>query len=256
MRQGTRGLVVGLGVIAMALPAAQSDVSMPSFTGEWRPVLGAGGVYLAQTAGQPAATWEMTVVGREGEAYWIEMYLPGMEQTVMKSLASPRGVSRVIIKVGNEPAMEMPGSFMADAPKMDVKERGQYIGSEPVTTSAGTFTCEHYRVPDEGGTADVWVTTEVSPYGLVKMTSPRMSMTLQRVITGATTRITETPQKLQMPQMPAGGADLSGLLQGLQGAAGAPASAGRSQIDNQHMPDLSELMKTLEQQAPPSPQRR
>lgn len=46
------------------------------------------------------------------------------------------------------------------------------------------------------------MTATVSPYGLVKMTTPETTMTLQKVITGAKTQITETPQKLQIPQIP------------------------------------------------------
>ena len=152
-----------------SLYAGQQDLMMPAFTAEWHPTLGDGGVYLAQPRGQQATTWEMAVVGREGEGYWIEMYLPGMK-TVMKSLVSSRGVARVIVKTEGQPAMEMPASFMGAAPKMDVKETGQYLGEEQVTTQAGTFTCQHYRVTESSGPADVWVATGVSPYGLVKMT--------------------------------------------------------------------------------------
>ena len=205
--------------------AAQHDVMTPAFTAEWHPVLGSGGAYQAQTAGQQPTIWEMTVVGREGEGYWIEMYLPGM-QTVMKSLASPRGVARVIVKTEGQPAMEMPASLMGVSPKMDVKETGQYLGEEQVTTQAGTFACKHYRVTESSGPADVWVATDVSPYGLVKMTSSEVTMTLQRIITGAKTRITETPQPFQMPQMP-----------NMPGAS-----------SSQQMPDMSALMQALQQQ--------
>lgn len=221
------GAVVGVLVMGGSSAAlAQQDMNMPAFTAEWHPVVGSGGAYLAQPRGQQPMTWEMTIVGKEGEGYWIEMYLSGM-QTVMKSLASPRGVSRVIVKTADQPAMEMPASFMGEAPKMDVKETGQHLGQEQVTTPAGTFTCEHYRVTESSGPADVWVTTDVSPYGLVKMTSPEVTMTLQRVITGAKTRITETPQQFQMPQMP-----------NMPGASSS----------QQPMPDMAELMQALQQQ--------
>ncbi|MGH9792765.1 MAG: hypothetical protein ACRD5W_16280, partial [Candidatus Acidiferrales bacterium] len=48
----------------------------------------------------------------------------------------------------------------------------------------------------EDGT-DIWVAEKIAPYGLVKMTSKDgTTMTLTREITGAKTRITGTPQKL------------------------------------------------------------
>ena len=217
----------------------------PAFTAEWHPVMGAGGVYVVQIAGRAPTTWEMSVVGREGEGYWIEVYLSEM-QAVSKSLVSPRGVSRVVMKAANQPAMEMPASLMGEAPKMNLKETGQYLGEEQVSTPAGTFTCRHYRVTEQSGPADVWVTTEVSPHGLVKMTSPEVTMTLQRIITGARTRITETPQKFQMPNMPGG---MEGLLNGLSGASTPSGSHGRpSASSQQQMPDMSALMQALQQQ--------
>lgn len=79
---------------------------------------------------------------------------------------------------------------------------GKLLGPEKVTTPAGTFSCDHYRMIEGGETTDLWVAPTVSPYGLVKMTSADMTMTLQKLITGAKTRITEKPQKLEIPQIP------------------------------------------------------
>ena len=213
-------VVVGVLILGGSIGTAQESLGVPGFTGEWHPVIGVGGAYATRMGDGKTTTWEMTVVGREGDGYWIEMYLPEM-QTIMKTLASPRGVTRSIVKTQGQPAMEMPAAFMAEAPKMDLKQTGQYLGEEQVTTPAGTFACHHYRVTEQSGPADVWVTDQVSPYGLVKMTSPEVSMTLTRVITGASTRITETPQKFQMPNMPnmpgsVSQQDVSNLLQSLQ----------------------------------------
>ena len=231
------------------LHAAQQDLMLPAFTAEWHPVLGDGGAYQAQPRGQQATMWEMAVVGREGDGYWIEMYLSGM-QTVMKSLVSPRGVARVIAKTAGQPAMEMPASFMGEAPKMNVKETGHYLGDEQVTTPAGTFACKHYRVTESNGPADVWIAADVSPYGLVKMTSPEVTMTLQRLITGARTRITETPQQLQVPNMPNVPGGLEGLLNGLSGASTPSGGRGRPSASSQQqqMPDMSALIQALQQQ--------
>ena len=241
--------VVGLLAVSLTSEAAKQDQGMPVFTAEWHPALGAGGAYLTQTAGQQPMTWEMSVVGREGDGYWIEMYLPQMK-TVMKSLTSPRGVSHIIVKTEGQPAMEMPASFMGEAPKMYVKETGEHLGQEQVATPAGTFTCEHYRVTERSGPADVWVATDVSPYGLVKMTSPEVTMMLQRVITGATTRITETPQKFEMPQMPNMPGGMEKLLNGMPGMGTPSGGRGRPSASSQQqqMPDMSALMQALQQQ--------
>ena len=76
------------------------------------------------------------------------------------------------------------------------------VGHESVNTPAGIFVCDHYQTQGTGGPFDVWVTSSVSPYGLVKMTSPRTTVTLSKLVKGAKSRITETPQKLEIPQMP------------------------------------------------------
>lgn len=97
--------------------------------------------------------------------------------------------------------MELPVFSAQGRPYKDAKEGGKFLGQERVTTPAGAFVCDRYRVAEGGETVDVWVTAKVSPYGLVKMASPTMTMTLQKILTGVKTRITETPQKFELPQM-------------------------------------------------------
>jgi hypothetical protein len=80
-----------------------------------------------------------------------------------------------------------------------VRKGAERVGAEDVTTPAGTFSCEHYRTKD--GATDVWVSDKVAPWGLVKMTGPGTSMTLVRVVTDATTKITGTPQKFDPAEM-------------------------------------------------------
>jgi len=81
----------------------------------------------------------------------------------------------------------------------DLREQAERIGTESVTTPAGTFTCEHCRMKD--GSADVWVGEKIAPYGLVKMTGRDASMTLVRVISNAKTHITGTPQEFDPMEM-------------------------------------------------------
>jgi hypothetical protein len=78
--------------------------------------------------------------------------------------------------------------------KTDFREGGERVGSESVTTPAGTFDCEHWRNKD--GSGDVWFSSKVAPWGLVKTTSPNNSMTLIKVITDAKSHIVGTPQSM------------------------------------------------------------
>ncbi len=198
-------LVVCGAVVAEGAPGGPMS---PSFRGGWHPVVGSGGVYHIEEQGQLAIDWEVTVVGQEGDGYWIETHITAPEEVTTKMLVSPgsKGLS-MIVKSGSEPAIELPLNMMGRqrTPTTDVEAASQRIGTEQVTTAAGTFTCEHYQSSDSTGVTDVWVNTGISPYGVVKVTSPGSTMELTRVVTGAKTRITETPQKFSFP---AGFADL------------------------------------------------
>jgi hypothetical protein len=69
-----------------------------------------------------------------------------------------------------------------------------------VTVPAGTFECDHYRGNIQGKTIDYWVSSKVSPYGLVKMTSADLSMELKKTLSNETSHITGEPQA--MPSFP------------------------------------------------------
>ena len=75
--------------------------------------------------------------------------------------------------------------------------QGELVGTESVTVPAGTFTAEHFRSNNDGKVSDVWASTKVAPYGLVKMTSADTTMVLKKVLDHETSQITGEPQ---MPQ--------------------------------------------------------
>jgi len=80
--------------------------------------------------------------------------------------------------------------------------RGELVGTESVTVPAGTFICQHYRNQGTNGATDLWISAEVTPYAVVKMTSVNTNMVLKKVLTDETSHIKGEPQKMQMPQMP------------------------------------------------------
>ena len=69
------------------------------------------------------------------------------------------------------------------------------MGTESVTTPAGTFSCQHWHSNKDG--SDVWISDKVSPWKLVKMTGTKDNMILVRVITDAKTHITGTPVSME-----------------------------------------------------------
>jgi len=193
-----------------------------SMRGVWNPVIGSGGLYQLETPQHGSSQMQIAIVGQDtvdGKAgYWLEMGMQsprGGGTMYSKSFYVVEGgniqVTRMIIQPPGRQPIEMPvgmgqggppGSRATQPQPADISKAGQDLGSESVTVPAGTFTAEHYKTTDG---ADIWVSPKVSPWGLVKMTSPNSNMTLLKVITDAKDQITGTPQVFNPGQMMNGG---------------------------------------------------
>jgi len=207
---------------ACALAAASANAqmgmgmrqrSLPS--GVFNPVVGSGAVYDVQTTGGQKTSIEYAVVGKESvdgkDGFWMEWTTAGgpMGQMVMKVLIVPGAASaqKVIMQMGGRPPMEMPmqmghGNAGATAPS-DIRNLAENVGTESITTPAGTFSCEHYRMKD--GSGDTWVSQKVAPFGVVKQQGKDSSMVLTKVVTDAADKIVGTPQPfnpMMMMQQP------------------------------------------------------
>jgi hypothetical protein len=193
---------------------------MPKILGLFKPVVGSGAQYQ-MTAKNGTMGFAFAIVGQEdvegSTGYWMEIRTenPGMPgEMVMKQLMVLSGdkpqIKRMIMQMAGRPPMEMPmgmlgmgqrgqGAGAAGGAGAGDTSPGQRVGSETITVPAGTFECEHYRKQEPRGTADVWISTKVSPYGMVKMTSPDMTMVLEKVLSNETSHIKGEPQKLDIP---------------------------------------------------------
>ena len=195
-------------MLAATLPAlAGAQMGMhagPAMRGIFNPVVGSGGEY-EMTTDKGKTVMEILVVGKESvdgkDGYWFEMAISNasMGQMISKSLTVLDGqdtvVSRMIMQMGSRPPMEMPTQmYKANAQKQsaDIRDRADDVGSETVTTPAGTFVTEHYKMKD--GSGDAWVAPKAGPYGLVKFQGKDSTMVLTKVITDAKDKITGTPQ--------------------------------------------------------------
>lgn len=202
---------VGVVALLAATATAQFQMQGPKMRGIWNPVIGAGAAYLVEEK-QNRHEMELAVVGTETVAgqkgYWLEMALkdPRQGQTVVKYLYMADGnqmqIKRFIVQPAGQQPMEMPmGTPGAErgSQTADFRQEAELVGQESITTPAGTFACQHYRLKDRSG--DFWVSEKVPPWGLVKTTSQHSNMTLLRVISNAKTRITGTPQKFDPMEM-------------------------------------------------------
>lgn len=209
-------ICIGIICVALTLPLfarAQFGRSAgPKFYSEFKPVVGGWSEYQTTGKGAQPTKMKIAVVGKEGDAYWYESVMEGGKEgrMISKMLVSgdpggTKNVKRIIVKVGNEPAMEMPVQMMGQRDQAE-EPKGKLVdkGTETVKVPAGTFTAKHMQYQDGDMIVDTWVQKDISPYGMVKSQSKDMEMVLIGYGTGATTLITETPQKFEMPQMPEG----------------------------------------------------
>ncbi len=182
----------------------------PRFYSEFKPVVGGWSEYEMKSKNEPPMKMKIAIVGKEGDAYWYETVTEEKQggKIVSKMLVSgnpndTKNVKRMIFKMGNEPAMEMPVQMMQQGSgSKDPKGKMIDKGAESIKVPAGTFSTNHYQYQDAGVIVDSWVYKDVSPYGLIKSQSKDFEMVLVGYGTGAKTLITETPKKFQMPAMP------------------------------------------------------
>jgi hypothetical protein len=148
----------------------------------------------------------MVIVGKETvdgkDAYWFENSISTARmdgEMITKALTVIDGpdsnVTRIIMQMPNRPPMEMPPQMVqmhGQKKPTDIRSEAEDVGSEPLTTPAGTFTTEHYRMKD--GSGDMWISSKAGPYSLVKFQGKDSTMLLTKVITDGKDKITGTPQ--------------------------------------------------------------
>jgi hypothetical protein len=181
----------------------------PKFYSDFKPVVGGWSEYQVTTKGEPPIKMRIAIVGKEGDAYWYETIMETKQEgrVITKMLVSgnpedQENMRRVIVKMGNEPAMEMPVQMMKASGAQERRGKIMDKGTESIKVPAGTFTVQRMQYQDGETVVDNWVHKDVSPYGMVKSQSKDFEMVLLAYGTGAKTSITETPKKFEMPQIP------------------------------------------------------
>jgi hypothetical protein len=218
MPRRTNVLLIAAALLVAATPLAAQMMGMmpPSMSGVWNPVVGSGATYEMVDKNGQKQTLTFAVVSKDESGgqtgYWEELQMtdkngkPVVVQMLMLKDGTQITMPKMIVQSGSQPPMEMSmstimamggrGGFSAPPPpKADFRESAERVGSESVTTPAGTFQCEHWRNKD--GSGDVWFTPSLAPWGLVKMTSEKNgSMIVTKVITNAKSHIVGTPMNM------------------------------------------------------------
>jgi hypothetical protein len=214
------GMASVIALLAVGMASAQRGprgggmgMAPPEFRGILNPVVGSGAAYAVESNGTKSEL-EIAVVGKEEvdgkQGVWMEVTsnMPnGGGPMYMKMLTVIDGKTatpaRMIMQMPGQAPMEMPmqgmmGNMQRNT-STDIRDTAEKVGTESVTTPAGTFNADHYRAKD--GSWDAWVAPQVAPWGLVKSTGRDTSMTVTRLITDAKDHITGTPQKFDPMEM-------------------------------------------------------
>jgi hypothetical protein len=181
---------------------------------ELKPVVGRWAEYQMTSKDGKPLTMRASIVGQEDEYFWFETVMTGEDgdKMITKMLVSgdpnsEDNLKRMIVKGGDQPAMEMPvqmttGMEPPQAEQEMPETKSEDLGMESVTVPAGTFQAHHWRFTTGDMVSDVWIDPEIGPYGLVKSTAKDVTMELLANGDGATSLITETPQKMPMQGFP------------------------------------------------------
>ncbi|MGH9738214.1 MAG: hypothetical protein ACRD4X_06450 [Candidatus Acidiferrales bacterium] len=205
--------------LLVSLPAGAQMFGRPQIPqGVFNPVVGAGAEYAMQNSNGRKNTMDFAIVGKDTadghDGYWMEFTMSGspMGDIVVKMLAVVTGgnmvMSKMIMQMPGRPPMEMPAQ-MQNANRgtnlADIRNKADDLGTESITTPAGTFSCHHYKMKD--GSGEAWVSEAVHPFGLVKnQDKDGSTVVLVKTLTGVKDKITGTPQPFNpmnmMPQQP------------------------------------------------------
>jgi hypothetical protein len=180
----------------------------PDIAGVFNPVVGSGASYeMVKTNGEKIP-FDMAVVDKDASGgYWIEysMQNPKLNGPVyMKNLMVHQSddiiIQRSIMQMPGRPPMDMSSMMSMKAmqspkEKADFRANAQNMGTESVTTPAGTFSCEHWRNAKDG--TDVWLSDKIVPWRVVKMSGANDTLTLVKIISDAKTHITGTPVSME-----------------------------------------------------------
>lgn len=180
----------------------------PGLSGLWHPVVGTAAYYSVQKVGRPVEPFNFAVIGKETvqgkNAVWVEFTMGGerMGNVLAKELVLFDPVSmqiqtfKGVVQMPGRPPMEIPEEMLHQQQPLQFKDAradSVDLGSQSVTTPAGTFSCEHYREKD--GSSEFWVSEKVVPIGLVKSVEKDGQTTiLVKTVTDAKDQITGAVQ--------------------------------------------------------------
>jgi hypothetical protein len=85
---------------------------------------------------------------------------------------SDHPVKQMVLKRGESDPMEMPLDMPGmPAQRFEKPDPKKLVGKEQVKVAGGSFKASHYRDVNKSATTDFWISEEVGPLGLIKLTT-------------------------------------------------------------------------------------
>jgi hypothetical protein len=173
-------VAVLLTLVAIAAPARAQAPGPPLPMGMdlRKAAVGAWSEYTITIGDLPAMKQRFAVVGRDAATHAVEMTTEGgslgkakvvLRFTLEADPAKKDRVRKMVMQLGDNQPMELPTQAGQFSPLNPKKQVG---GAKPLKVAGGSFTARHYkdRSAANGSIMEVWVSDQVPPFGIVKMT--------------------------------------------------------------------------------------
>jgi len=177
-------------LLLLAGLSAMASSYFPEFYHTWNPKLGMWSSYRITDARGETAELTFSVVGKEVDLYWLELRTKqeGAEGTVAFLLSGDPGddanVQLIRAQEPGGPALEISRSTLA---KLQTQGQGAFGGEataigpkvgkleqlpeETVVVAGKSLKCRHLKIVAPDQTAEVWLSDDAGPLGLVKLKS-------------------------------------------------------------------------------------
>jgi hypothetical protein len=223
-------LVVGI-ALSPGLAAAQMrpQPPMPMVVDLKKVDIGSWASY-SMAMGEMTMRTKLALVARDASSVSMETSMEGGMMAMMggkmtiKLVMDPdptnaaKPVKQMVMQMGDQDPMLAPADMPAQ--RYSKPDPSTLVGKETIKVPAGSFKTAHYRNKTEQGTVDVWVSEDVPPTGMVKLSTsaiqagaqqvPGIVMELAAVGKGAKPTITKPPTPFDPQKMMGGMAPAQG----------------------------------------------
>jgi hypothetical protein len=147
--------------------------------GPFRPDPGAWVEYAIRSKGRPDARVRISILdpGLPGGRYWLELasatasgVAAATRLLVHGDPARPGAIERLLVYVAGQPPFELPLEEAPPSPEPHRKERSRVttLAGARVRVRAGSFLTDRLRIVTRGAATQVWRSSEVPLWGLVR----------------------------------------------------------------------------------------